>query len=96
MSVTQAEWDAWEAERNAANRATGKAHHDANVRRYPQLIDELRDRVQTLELQAFLLRELIASYELLLREAREQHAFAEDLLEAVLAEHRPVRRLEAA
>lgn len=80
--------EAREAERDAALKAEGRDRREREVRERPALIARLRDRCEQLETRAYLAEECLAAATQLLDEKVEELAFADDLLEAVLAENR--------
>lgn len=80
--------DAREAERHAMVKKRDRERHDREVRERPQLIESLRDRCEWLEMRACIVEQFLAATEQLLTEKVEELAFADDLLEAVLAENR--------
>jgi hypothetical protein len=82
--------EAREAERAAAHKALDRERHDREVRQRPQVIDALHARCEQLEVRAFLAEEAFAAAVQLLAEKQEELEFEQGILEAVLAEHRPV------
>jgi hypothetical protein len=82
--------EAREAERAVAHKASDRERRDREVRRRPLVIDALQERCEQLEVRAFVAEEAFAAAAQLLTEKQEELEFAEGILEAVLAEHRPV------